>query len=286
MNIIILIGQQVRSGTNFVGVTLSLHPDVVCIPPSISLGEFNLFRDSAIKKEIFDPVVDKSFGSGLNKEDFPKFMKEYGALWIKILVEKYNISEDKTIFIKSPFISNVDLWSLAFPDSQIALLCRDGRDSVISTIKAANDKRRWHTATIALKKRINFYSGRYFLIYTNGWKNSAKKYLEIQETPQIKKFRYEDLNNSEKGVEELLNFYRLNSDTSIIDKCINAPVVGSSFGIHKKGIAKPNWKPDADKGKYVFTGKWHKWNFLKKMIFKKAAGNELIALGYEIDNNW
>jgi len=286
MNIIILIGQQVRSGTNFVGATLSLHPDVVCIPPNISQGEFNLFRDSAIKEEIFNPIVSKSFGSGLNKEDFPKFMKEYGALWVNILVEKYNISEGKTIFIKSPSINNIDLWSLAFPDSQIALLCRDGRDSVISTIKAANDKRSWHTVTTALKKRINFYSGRSFLNYTKGWKNSANKFMQVQETPRIKKFRYEDLNNSEKGVEGLLSFYKLNSNPSILKKCINAPVVGSSFGIHKKGIVKPNWKPDADKGKYVFTGKWHKWNFLKKEIFKKRAGNELIALGYEKDNNW
>lgn len=286
MNIIILLGQQVRSGTNFVGVTLSLHPDVVCIPPNISLGEFNLFMDSALKEEVFDPIVAKSFGSGLNREDFPKFMKEYGALWVKILVEKYNISEDKTIFIKSPFISNVDLWSMAFPESQIALLCRDGRDTVISTIKAANDKRRWHTTSIAIKKRINFYSGRSFLNYTKGWKNSAIKYLEIKETSRIKKFRYEDLNNSEKGVEALLNFYKLNSDPSIVNKCINAPVVGSSFGIHTKNMVKPNWKPDADKGKYVFTGKWHQWNFFKKRIFKKKAGNELIALGYEIDNNW
>jgi hypothetical protein len=286
MNIIILLGQQVRSGTNFVGVTLSLHPDVICIPPNISLGEFNLFRDSAIKREIFESIVDKSFGSGLNREDFPKFMQEYGTLWVKLLIEKYNISEGKTIFIKSPFIDHVDLWCMAFPNSQIALLCRDGRDTVVSSIKATNDKRSWHTITIGLKKRINFYSGRFFLNYTRGWKNSANKYIEVQETPRIKKFKYEDLNNSEKGIEEILKFYRLNTSPSILNKCVNAPVVGSSFGIDRKGMVKPNWQPDPNKNKFVFSGKWHKWNFLKKIIFKEIAGNELISLNYEKDNNW
>lgn len=280
------MGQRVRSGTNFVGATLSKHPDVVCIPKNTSLGELNLFRNDAIKNEIFDQVANKSFGSGLNREDFPKFMKEYGALWVKLLVEKYNITEGKTIFIKSPFINHLDLWRMAFPNSKIALLCRDGRDNVVSSIKAANDKRSWHTFKNTFKKRINFYSGRLFLNHTKSWHRSAKIYLDIPEAPEIKKIRYEDLNNSEESIKEMLHFYNLQSSPSILRECLNAPVVGSSFGFDKKGMVKPNWQPNHNKEKFVFTGKWYKWNFLQKMIFKKIAGNELIALGYEKDKNW
>lgn len=285
MKIIILLGQRVRSGTYFIGVTLHQHPDVVCIPPNTSAGEMNLFKDDFIKSHIYKNMT-RSFGLGLSQEDFPKFIKLYGELWLNFLCEKHEIPKNKIIFIKSPDIDQVVLWRMAFPDSQIALLCRDGRDNVISSIKASNDKRRWHSSLLSTKKRINYFSGRYFINHTKDWKRTARIYLDTDENTQLKKFRYEDINESITGIENLLKFYNLRIDQEIINKCLQAPVVGSSFGVNKKRMIKPNWKPDFDKEKFIFSGKWHKWNFIQKYLFKIIAGAELVQLDYVADNKW
>src|SRR5690554_787990 len=197
MRLIILLGQRVRSGTNFVGATLKQHPDVVCVPLNTSAGELNLFRDSSIKTEVYNRV-SQSFGAGLSDKDFPDFMRLYGELWKCLLKKKYNLPEGKVVFIKSPFVEYIELWRLAFPESQIALLCRDGRDNVISSIKASNDRRSWHTKLIRFKKNFNYYSGRSFYRHAMDWKKSANIYHKALESSQLKKIRYEDLNGSAK----------------------------------------------------------------------------------------
>lgn len=285
MELIILLGQRVRSGTNFIGTTLKQHPDVVCIPLNTSAGEMNLFKDSSIKTQFFNKA-SQSFGAGITDEDFPYFMQLYGELWMSFFKKKYSLPENKVVFIKSPDIEHVEYWKLAFPNSQIALLCRDGRDNVISSIKASNDRRRWHTKLIRFKKNFNYYSGRSFYAHTKDWKRTANIYYNTSESSKLKKIRYEDLNDSAKGIEDLLQFYNLRTDPEIVDKCVIAPVVGSSFGISNKGMVKPNWKPITNKEKFTFTGKWHKWNTIQKIMFKKIAGKELMQLGYSKDNNW
>jgi len=286
MKIIILLGLRVRSGTNFVGTTLKMHPGVQTVPPDTSLGEFNLFRDEYIKNKVFHSITKRSFASGVKQEDFPHFMKLYGELWRKFLVEKFKLDPNKTLFLKSPRVHETHLWQLAFPESKIALLCRDGRDNVISSIKGSNDRRSWHKAPHKITQKFNFHSGRFFLNFSKDWALKAEKFNSIPEGENLKKFKYEQLNDSYAGVEELLRFYELNSDKENVEKCMGAPVVGSSFGIDNNKIAKPNWKPDYDKSKFSFTGKWGHWNNLQKKTFKKIAGQQLIDLGYEKDFNW
>ncbi|SHI37470.1 Sulfotransferase domain-containing protein [Mesonia phycicola] len=286
MKVIILLGLRVRSGTNFVGTTLKQHPDIQTIPPTSSSGEFNLFREESIKNKVFNSIANRSFGSGVEEEDFPAFMELYGELWIKFLTNKFNLDENKTLFLKSPRVKETHLWQLAFPNAKIVLLCRDGRDNVISSIKASNDKRNWHKLSHKLKKRINYYSGRNFLNFTKDWAEKAKMFNNVKETINLRKFKYEELNDSFDGVKNLLNFYEIDDSDYNVRKCLKAPVVGSSYGVDNNKVAKPNWKPDFDKSKFTFTRKWGNWKFRQKIIFKNIAGDELIKLGYEQDNNW
>lgn len=284
--VIILLGQRVRSGTNFVGSTLFNHPEVVTLPVTASLGEFNLFVDDAIIEKIFNKVTKKSFALGLSDIHLDFFLQQYGLCWLNILVKKFNIPKDKIIFIKSPIIDHLDLWRKTFPTSKIAIIYRDGRDNVISCVKASNDKRTWHNMELRFKKKINYSTGRSFVNHAKHWGMTARDILDIREDSTVEKFKYEDLNNSAIDIAKLLKHYDLAIDESIIEMCLNAPVVGSSFGIDTKYISKPNWKPDYDKSKFIFMNKWKKWGFLKKIIFKKIAGKELIELGYENNNNW
>lgn len=286
MKVIILLGLRVRSGTNFVGTTLKQHPEVQTIPPHTSLGEFNLFREEHIKNKVFKSISTNSFSSGVNKKDFPHFMRLYGNLWQQFLKEKFNLDEEKTLFIKSPRVKETYLWQLAFPNAKIALLCRDGRDNVISSIKASNDRRNWHKTSHKVKKKFNFYSGRYFLNFTKDWAEKARIFSSIEENSNLKKFKYEELNDSFEGIKTLLEFYKLDHTSENVEKCLGAPVMGSSYGVENKQVTKPNWQPDYDKSKFSFTGKWGHWKSRKKSIFKKIAGSELIDLGYEENNKW
>lgn len=284
--IIILLGQRVRSGTNFIGSTLSQHPDIITIPPDRSNGEFNLFGTSFIKDH-YKEVIKKSFALGLKEEQFPEFAQVYFKAWQELIVKSYGLENtEKTIFIKSPIIENYDLWRLALPNAKIALLTRDGRDNVISSVKASNDKREWHTLKIKFKKRINFYSGRSFVNHSKHWAYTANIFHSITEDENTKKFKYEALNNSPKNIEKLLKFYELETNKQIINNCLKAPVIGSSWGVNNKIESKPNWKPDYDKSKYKFSDKWYKWIFFKRLVFKKLAGKELICLNFEDNNNW
>jgi hypothetical protein len=285
-NFVILLGQRVRSGTNFIGTTLAQHPDIVTIPTKMSLGEFNLYSDDSIVSKVYDKVASKSFGMHFKPDDKSRFLKNFGDLWLDLLKNKYKIDDGKTIFVKSPSVTHAKLWSSTFPDAKIAVICRDGRDNVISSIRASYDKRSWHSMSISLKKFINNYSGRSFASHSRHWAITAREVLKVSDSPAIRIFKYEDLVGSKEQISELLKHYELRVDDEILDKCLNAPVVGSSFGVASDGKVKPNWKPDFDKSKYRFTNKWEKWSPVKKMVFKWYAGKELINLGFEKNNRW
>ena len=284
--IIILLGQRVRSGTNFVGSTLSMHPDVVTVPPDKSLGEFNLFRDRAIVDDVFNSIKKTGFGMDIKDDDLELYLKMYGESWLKFMIDRFEIPPDKTIFIKSYVINNLDLWRMSFPDTKIAVIYRDGRDNVMSSVRASYDKRQWHGFTRDIKKRFNYYSGRSFINHTLHWVKTAKVIAHLLDKNEVQAFRYEDLTNSHSGIEDLLKYYNLAINHSIIERCLQAPVVGSSFGIGSGRTIKPNWKPDHDKSKFTFTEKWRNWGPIKKLVFKRLAGETLVALNYESNFDW
>ena len=284
--VVILIGQRVRSGSNFVGSSLSIHPDIVTLPPKVSLGEFNLFRDRSILDVCFSNISSSNFGIDFTLEDESLFLEYYGQMWIKFLKDKYQIPDNKVIFIKTYVIHNLDLWKKAFPQSQIAIVYRDGRDNVVSSVRASYDKRTWHNLFLQVKKGINYYSGRSFINHTRHWVKTAKILNQIEGSNQVQLFKYEDLNNSKSNIKSLLEHYQLNSSDAILEDCLNAPVVGSSFGIKTKDTIKPNWNPVTDKTTFHFSIKWTHWSIIKKLVFKCLAGKELVKLQYEKDRKW
>lgn len=284
MKLIILLGQRVRSGTNFIGSTLSLHPDVQTVPPEKSYAELNLFKNRAIEDALRN--ITHSFGLAYDEVDKAYYYRKYGELCIKQIIDKFNLKAEEPIFIKSPFIKNYDLWLKAFPQAKFIVLSRDGRDNVISSVKASNDKRIWHNFNIKFKKRFNYYSGRSFFQHTKNWKKTALIYYEIKNSSNLVKVKYEDLISSIDDLQNLFKFLELEVSPSILKTCRNAPVVGSSFGDSDGKVSRPNWRPEHDKSKFVFTSRWKQWGWFKKKIFKEIAGEQLINLGYEKNNKW
>lgn len=285
MKLIILIGQRVRVGTNFIGSTLGNHPEVQSVPPNYTHGEFNLFRDRQIENT-YQTVSKKSFGLKFNNEDEANFYRKYGELWLNFLVRKFNLNPDKSIFIKSPVIENYDLWLKTFPEAKFIFLTRDGRDNVVSSVKASNDRRNWHTFKIKAKKRINFHSGRSFLNHLKDWKKSAELFQTVPEAANIKKIRYDEMLNSFDAFSKIFTFLDINNSEKIIQECLDSPVVGSSFGVENEKVSKSNWSPVQDKSKFKFLNKWSKWGKFKKAVFKFYAGDNLIDLGFEKNKHW
>lgn len=285
MKVIILIGQRVRSGTNFLGSTLSQHPDVQTIPPGKSHGEFNLFKDRAISN-VLKNISDKSFGVKYDDQDRSEFYRRFGNLILEQLKNKYDLDPNKTVFIKSPFIENYDLWLKAFPTAKIIFLCRDGRDNAMSSVKASLIRKNWFSFIRNAKIEVNYRSGRLFISQIKDWKKTARIYDKVPVSENVTKVRYEDLINSEANLSLLLDFLEVRNTEAIVKKCLNAPVVGSSFGKNAKNKTKSNWIPDHDKSKFKFVKKWEKWSRHKKWAFKAIASQELINLGYEKNNQW
>jgi hypothetical protein len=284
MKVIILIGQRVRSGTNFLGSTLSLHPEIQTLPQNRSHGEFNLFRSDSII-EFYNEATLKSFGLKFNEVDKLNFYFEFGQLWLKLLTEKYELDENKVLFIKTPIIKYHQLWLKTFPDAKFIFLTRDGRDNVISSVRASNIRKKNISSKKKMIKSLNHYSGRSFRAHILDWKATAITFDSIKKQKNINKVRYESLVNNFENIQNLLESLELDSSEKTIEKCINAPVVGSSFGLNTKKSAS-NWIPEKDKSKFVFSNKWEKWNFFKKFIFKALAGRLLVEMDYEKDNNW
>jgi len=285
MKLIILIGQRVRSGTNFLGSTLSQHPDIQTIPPGGSHGEFNLFKDRAVTG-VLRNISDKSFGVKFNDHDVNEFYKRFGNLIMEQLKSKYDLNSNQSVFIKSPFIANYDLWLKAFPEAKFIFLCRDGRDNAISSVKASLIRKRWFSLKRITKIELNNRSGRLLISQIKDWKKTAKIYIEAPTSENVIKVRYEDLINSEAKLSLLLDFLEVCNTKEIVESCLNAPVVGSSFGKNSENTTESNWIPDHDKSKFKFVQKWEKWNWIKKMAFKSIANEELIKLGYEKNDQW
>lgn len=282
--VIILLGQRVRSGTNFIGSTLAQHPDVVTFPKHTSFGEFNLFKDCLIET-VYSKVTKESFGLNFNSLDRNLFFNYYGNAWLQTMLKKYDVHPNKVLFIKSPSVKFIALWEIAFPNSRIAIIYRDGRDNVISCVKASNDKRSWHTPLIQFRKKLNYYSGRSFINHVKNWVETSEQVLKIKESERITKFKYEELNNNKENIEKLLNHFKLKCDKRILEKCMEAPVVGSSFGLETPSISKPNWCPDNNKSNYVFSNRWKSWSYVRKKVFDLIAGEMLVKMGYERSSN-
>lgn len=285
MKLIILIGQRVRSGTNFLGSTLGQHPDIQTIPPGKSHGEFNLFKDRAVSG-VLKNISNKSFGVKYDDQDVDEFYSRFGNLILEQLKDKYDLNSEEAVFIKSPFIANYDLWLKAFPEAKFIFLCRDGRDNAISSVKASLIRKSWFSFIRNTKIALNYRSGRLLISQIKDWRKTANIYDRVPTSENVIKVRYEDLINSEENLSLLLDFLEVRNTKVIVDKCLNAPVVGSSFGKNSDNTTKSNWIPDHDKSKFKFVKKWEKWNWIKKRAFKAIAAEELIKLGYEKNDQW
>jgi protein-tyrosine sulfotransferase len=195
------------------------------------------------------------------------FLPLFGASLIAYLHSF--VSEGKRVLVKIPDVQYLSYFYTVFPNEDILLLLRDGRDVVSSTMRTWPDKS--------------------FSNVCRQWDLSTKAMLEFRdknkEIPSgFWMTRYEDV------VRDPANFariacekFQLNQENFPFEKIKNISVRGSS-SIKSEG--KVTWNASEKPKGFNPVGRWQNWSKRRKKTFKDIAGETLIAAGYTDNQNW
>ena len=197
--------------------------------------------------------------------------------------------------------------SVIYPEAKVIHIIRDGRDQVVSRMHHAWKRGRDRGGSVMLvpeeldKRQAFFRDPQAFLAsgegiflerrlrsYASEWATRVGR--AIEDGPALiggdyAEVRYEDL--LERPVQEAANLFEfLGTDAAenTVSRCVEATSFESLSGRER---GQENY--DLDHGKYRkgVAGDWK--NVLTerdKEIFKEEAGNLLVGLGYEKDNDW
>ncbi len=263
---LMIYGVTPRCGTNYVGPLIALHPDLSAWPnqifeiPYLRLTNHML----AFEKEYFNDYK-------LNKERMGQndFLPLFGASFIGYL-HSFISDPEKKMLLKEPDMRFLAYFPIVFPNEQMLLVLRDGRDVVYSTIKS------WPSWSFADACRRWEKSARLMLQFYSQYKHNSQYWM----------VKYEDvLSSPESFIREACEKYSLDGSKFPYDKIDELKIVGSSTEGRKDGsvdwgnhVERPsNFKP---------VGRWKEWSPSKKATFKRIAGQTLLDAGYCKDLSW
>lgn len=301
-NIIYVLGPRVRSGTNYLSNFLNVHPEISVIPLNNTrleapwLDKLDLF-DTAWKN--FDQLFSQRFFFRLSKKlEFNDFCAYLSSAFLNYLKDSFEYDVNaKYLLLKNPSFVNLNMFFKAFPNGKLILIVRDGRDNVVSSTRAYIRKSNSAITLTRIKKYINRWTFREFILTTMYWSKSIDtlvSFLNSEEYRDHEKsvlvIRYEDLvNHPDVEAMKIFSFLNLRLSEEVLSKIEELKVVGSSFygPDGNEHAMKPNWTVAVSKSNaFKPVGRWKNWSGLKKWLFKRIAGKQLISMGYEKDYKW
>jgi hypothetical protein len=257
---IIVHGIMKRSGTVYSSELLGLHRDLHPHPNRIWEVPF-LAQTGTVNKLQEDFLFDYRENAGrLGDRDFLPIM---GAALIAYLYEY--VPPGQRLLFKVPGVEHLDAFYDVFPGENLMLVVRDGRDLVSSTIKTWPQLRfsdvckRWARSARMIRCFDREHAGRggYLLV------------------------RYEDaVREPDRFVMKAIEAFDLDPAGYPTEKIGSLPVIGSST-TRKEG---KTWMKKTSGFNPI--GRWQSWSPLRKLVFKRLAGQELIDLGYVPDSKW
>ncbi len=259
---IIINGVMRRSGTNFIGELLSLHPNYCSYPGKIWEVPF---LSTSLKLLEAQESFFKGYHRNRERIGSADFLPLFGSAFIAYLHSF--VPEHQQILTKVPGVEQLWNFPRVFPYEKLIILQRDGRDLVASTLKSWPDSD--------------------FAEVCTQWKQSQELILKFRnETPQgnVCYVKFEDAVKDPCGTVKLI-FETLDMDDAAFpyDKVDSLPVKGSSSlrvdgQMTWEGIEKPkSFNP---------IGRWKEWTKIQKRTFKNICGETLIRSGYAQDWNW
>lgn len=256
-------GIMPRCGTVYVGELLSRHPALLAYP--YQLWEVPFLAQAKRVRQLQTGFL-ADYEDNVGKLGADDFLPLFGAMWIGYLYA--HIPPNQHLFTKMAGVQYLDLFFQMFPDEQLLLLVRDGRDVVQSTLKS------WPSLG--------------FVNVCRRWQRSAGMVLACQKkfagNPAYWMVKFEEvLANPIHFVQELCRHFRLPADDYPFDQIATIPVKGSST---LRPTADLSWAPVQKPQQFNPVGRWQSWSWWRKSLFKQIAGRSLIQLGYAQDLNW
>ncbi|MGB3681465.1 MAG: sulfotransferase domain-containing protein [Rubrobacteraceae bacterium] len=307
-----------KSGTSWLTRTLNSHPDILCRGEGIFFGRGS---DLGQRRGLLTPT--SLYGALADSENLRGWFE--GSFWTRdddadrhldnltrialryVLAEKLSASGKRIIGDKTPFVSEEDIEHIntIIPEAKVVHIIRDGRDVAVSAMHhlwnhavdvgghlniepeelAKRDAYRRDPEAFVAGGESIFDEARLRTGFAKSWKSMTasavvsgpallgENYVEV---------RYEDLlERPVEKIQSLFEFLGVESGKDTARRCVEATSFEQmsqrkrgeedSASFFRKGVAG-DWKN-------VFTGR-------DRQIFKEVAGDLLIELGYEQDEDW
>jgi protein-tyrosine sulfotransferase len=262
---LIIHGIMPRSGTVYVGELLRRHPDLYAYPHQ--LWELPALLLTADLRRLQRKFL-LSYKSNMGKLEKNDFLPLFGAAMMALL--NVQTPPMQRVLTKMPSVQYLDHFFSMFPNENVLILVRDGRDVVHSTLRT------W--------SHLNFIQ------VCLRWKRSAQIILNTREQFRSRDHkgywvgRYEDaLLEPEIFVREVCCQFQLSVDRYPFEEIDKIRVIGSS---KLESQDKVTWQHLKRPQNFRPVEYWKNWSPLKKKIFKVIAGQPLMDLGYCQDQNW
>lgn len=317
---VFFVAGEMRSGTSWLRRTLSAHPEIACSHEGSFFGHgydheeipvyrgpvSSLTRPLSLASEGIKTWHDMPWNQWT--DDFDEDMKNIVRRSVDYFLEKEVNRTGKVIVgDKSPqHTENLDEIHTYYPEAKIIHIVRDGRDVAVSAMnhwwRLAQDQAEadFTLEPEELENRDAYkadregylaagnsiFTGERLTQLARRWTHRTEKahrdgtalfgenYIEI---------RYEDfLADGENTLARLLEFLGARADETTVKRCIRASSFEVASDNRRQGEEDPSSffrKGIAGDWKNVFTEE-------NKRDFKAGAGQLLVTLGYENDENW
>ncbi len=309
-----VIGQK-KSGTTWLQKMLNAHPEILCDGEGRFFGAS--WRREALKEtrqmqqpsSLYNAVLDAEYlklwierSPWSRNQAVDEHLKNLTRMAVDYFMQSRLAGSGKRMVAdKSPLLTPDDvkeIWEV-YPETRIIHIIRDGRDAAVSAAhhvwnfgdvegkprqKAKRDAYRENPESV--KGLGGIFTGKQLRSLAAEWREKVggaadqgrqyfgERYVEV---------KYEDLlQNPEEELRRLLEFVGAGAGEDLVARCVREASFEKLGEGRKRGEEDPRAfvrKGIAGDWKNVFTEQ-------NKRVFKKQAGDLLIKLGYEKDNDW
>ena len=309
-----------KSGTTWLMKTLDAHPEVLCKGEGRFFGEEyrrEVLAQTQTKQQpssLYNALLGSEYlrlwiersvwsrGGEVNGHirDLVRLATEY-FLTTELSKSGKKVVGDKTPLLGPKFVEEIHE---IYPEARVIHIIRDGRDQAVSFIhQQGNRAKRGRTHRLSpeeLAKSEAYRRSPRELVET-GEGMFAEKTLRkaaenwalrvgraVEDGPALfgdryTEVRYEDLlERPNEEVERLLGFLGVDTDESLVERCVGS----ASFEKLSRGRERGEEDPSSFYRKGV-AGDWKRlFNERDRQVYKEEAGELLIRLGYENDGGW
>jgi hypothetical protein len=313
---------QAKSGTSWLMKILDAHPEILCrgegrffgydfIEEDFERGQQGKIQPSSLYRalleaEYLEAWIERSVwtrGDGVEGHlaNLTRLAADY------FLTQRLARSGKKIVGDKTPLLTGTVLEEISeiYPDARVIHVIRDGRDAAVSLVHHRWNHSKDKGGIYELRpeelarrrayrenpKRLIESGDGIFLegVLTNlaaGWKARVGKAMQDGRTllgANYAEVRYEDLlERPYEEVARLLGFLGADAGVEVVRECVSSASFETLSGGRERG--------EEDSSSFYRKGIAGDWRNVftreDRRIFKEAAGDLLIELGYEDDYDW